>query len=269
MKHLNEVEQQLDADGAFIGLGMWSDGVPMSWDRSESVQCITWNLPGLTEKGQRCVRIPFTVIPKHFCNSQTLHYLLELFGWSLQQMFMGVFPSAGPDGNAFEEAYRKQLAGKPMAYKALLLEMKGDWEFYANVLYLPRWKNKEGICFLCRATKKHLSENLMTASWRQADMRVDHDGLLQRLREHKKCLAPIWQYPMFRQCCLKLDWLHIADQGVTAAFAGSLLCLFVDPPGVKDFGPTIEDRRSTLWQLLLHYYKDQKMHADKLKRACL
>ena len=42
----------------------------------------------------RCLRIPFTVMPKHFCNPQTLQYLLGLFGWSLQQMFMGAFPSA-------------------------------------------------------------------------------------------------------------------------------------------------------------------------------
>ena len=100
------------------------------------------------------MRIPFTVVPKHFCSQQTMDFVLELLGWSLQQMFVGTFPSSCHDGSAFEEAYRQKLSGTSLGYRGLLLEIKGDWEFFSNGLHLPRWDNKEGICFLCRATKR-------------------------------------------------------------------------------------------------------------------
>ena len=96
-------------------------------------------------------------------------------------------------------------------------------------------------------------------------MRVDHEALLDRLRRTKRWLSPIWQWPRFSQVCLKLDWLHIADLGVTARMAGSLLSLFVHPPGITGFGATIEDRRLTLWHMLQAFYKEKGMQSDRLK----
>ena len=90
----------------------------------------------------------------------------------------------------------------------------------------------------------------------QPEMRCNHQELVERLLASKPSLSPIWQYPFFHQRCLRLDWLHLADLGVTAALAGSILCLFVDPPGFPNFGPTIEDRRLTLWHMLLDFYKE-------------
>ena len=68
-----------------------------------------------------------------------------------------------------------------------------------------------------------------------------------------------------RSSCLKLDWLHIADQGVTAFLMGSILCLFVDPPGQPDFGSTIAARALTIWHLMDRWYRDNKVATDRLK----
>ena len=94
---------------------------------------------------------------------------------------------------------------------------------------------------------------------------MDHHGLVQRLLTTKRALSPIWQFPLFNKVCLKLDWLHLADHGVTAAFAGSLLTLLVDPPGLPNWGSTIEVRCLTLWNMLLEFYKRQGQKSDKLK----
>ena len=167
--------------------------------------------------------------------------------------------------NCLGGACRKELSGQDLGFRAVLVEVKGDWEFFADILHLPRWNNVEGICFLCKATRAHLSQNDLSASWRQDEMRMDHQGLVQRLLSTKTALSPIWQFPMFNKVCLKIDWLHMADHGVTAAFAGSILCLFVDPPGLPNWGSTIEARALTLWNMLLDFYQKQGMRSDKLK----
>ena len=50
---------------------------------------------------------------------------------------------------------------------------------------------------------------------------------------------PYLAISIFKQVCIKLDWLHLADHGVTAAFAGSI----------------------TLWHMLLGFYMAQ--HAER------
>ena len=100
-----------------------------------------------------------------------MDFVLELFGWSLKQMMLGKFPLVMHNGEPFADKYRQSLAGKPIGVQAILVELKGDWEFFADILHLPRWNNTEGLCFLCRATKAHLSECHLEASWRQLEMR--------------------------------------------------------------------------------------------------
>ena len=154
-KHVEDVESMLKT--RLVALGLWSDGVLVNWDRSESIQCVTWALPGLPSALHGRLRLPFTVLPKHFCAQETMDFVLELSGWSLKQMMLGKFPLVMHNGGPFADKYRQSLAGKPIGVQAILAELKGDWEFFADILHLPRWNNTEGLCFLCRATKAHLS----------------------------------------------------------------------------------------------------------------
>ena len=260
--HLEEVEGKLHTK--LVGMSIWADGVLMSWDRSESIQCFIWGLPGMVKKEHRFLRFPFTVLPKLYCSSGTFDFVLQLMGWSLTHLLKGEFPRVRHDGSEFEPGFSKNHAGQPLGIQAVVVEMKGDWEFFSDVLHLPRWNNTEGICCFCRATKAHLTQSDLQACWRQPEMRLNHSELVQRLSATRQ-LSPIWQFPFFKQVCLKLDWLHVADQGVTATWAGSMFCLMVDPPGRPGFGPTLEDRRLTLWNMLLLFYKQEGMKSDRLK----
>ena len=88
---------------------------------------------------------------------------------------------------------------------------------------------------------------------------------MERLRLRPAGLSPIWAYPFFKQACLKIDWLHAADQGVTPCWIGSLFTLIVDPPGLEGWGSTLEIRCVTLWHMILAFYKEQGQRCDKLK----
>ena len=108
-------------------------------------------------------------------------------------------------------------------------------------------------------------DNGLNARWRRDDARLDHAGLLQHLQYLGRSLSPIWSYPLVKAPCLKLDWLHLADLGVSASFMGGICCILVEPPGHPDFGGTIAGRTLTLWHLMDHWYKEHKVYTDRLK----
>eukprot|EP00971_Amphidinium_carterae_P297881 5918732-Amphidinium_carterae.1 len=44
---LEAFKQQCGSTDPCLGLSLWLDAVPYSWDGEESLQCITWGLPGI------------------------------------------------------------------------------------------------------------------------------------------------------------------------------------------------------------------------------
>ena len=57
--HLQRCERE--AGSRLVGVGIWGDGAPYNWDRSESVEVFTMNLPGLSGKFGR-LRIPIVAV---------------------------------------------------------------------------------------------------------------------------------------------------------------------------------------------------------------
>ena len=47
-----------------IGVGIWGDGAPCNWDRSDSIEVFSMLLPGLSEEW-RNLRIPLTGLSKN------------------------------------------------------------------------------------------------------------------------------------------------------------------------------------------------------------
>jgi hypothetical protein len=47
--HLQDAKRKLgmSSDQPLMGLGLWADGVPCNWDRTESVEVFTLNVPGI------------------------------------------------------------------------------------------------------------------------------------------------------------------------------------------------------------------------------
>ena len=62
----------------------------------------------------------------------------------------------------------------------------------------------------------------------------------------------------------RIDWLHVADQGVTANFFGCLLVLLVAEPGLTSLGTTQDARRLAVWRQIEAFYKASHISSDRL-----
>ncbi|CAE7785682.1 unnamed protein product [Symbiodinium sp. KB8] len=83
LAHLLKMEQEFDASAA-LGVGLWIDGTPYSYDRLLSLESVVLNFPGLGESSKG-LRLPITVIPKHFCiKFRTFDCILGVAEWKVQ-----------------------------------------------------------------------------------------------------------------------------------------------------------------------------------------
>ena len=80
-----------------MGVGLWLDGVPCNWDRSESVKCVTLNMPGLSgEFGN--LRMPIALVEhKYVLKHKTFDDIFAVVAWSLRQCAIGKQPSRRHD----------------------------------------------------------------------------------------------------------------------------------------------------------------------------
>lgn len=91
------------------------------------------------------------------------------------------------------------------------------------------------------------------ASWRTS--RIGHYDFIQRQLDNGAELCPLFNVPWFSTSCFRLDWLHIADQGITADFMASLFVMLVG----KMPGRSKEERTNALWQRIQQFYSDNQV----------
>ena len=245
-----------------IPISLWSDTVPYSWDRSESVEVYSWHLPGQSHKPYRNMRVPFAIVQHHHCCKSTHEEIMRVWVWSMASLAKGSYPSHGPGGVQLSGAQRIKSAGKDLLIKAATVELKADWKWYSEVLGLPRWNNNAGICWRCNIKLEDLQDVGLKAAWRQQRNRLSHADLLATLATNHTTLSPMWSCPGFTSAMVKLDWMHILDQGVTQYFVGSILFFLVR---LARYGQNKEIRCSQVWRLILDFYQENPGVKDKLK----
>ena len=113
-------------DVPLVPIGLWGDGVPCNWDRTESVEVVSMNLPG--QDGQwGPLRIPLVAISKKDVGPNTMDDLMGVIAWSLRYLAAGVWPSSRHDGSALDG---KRLNKKgSLGIRGALVEVRGDWLF--------------------------------------------------------------------------------------------------------------------------------------------
>ena len=158
---------------------------------------------------------------------------------------------------------RAALASQYLGVRGALIQLKMDWEAMGNQIHLPRWDNTSGICFQCHCKKEDILQVEYSASWRHE--RIAPDALLGHLVAQGRSISPVWGFPLFTAESFKLDWLHCADQGVTAMFMGALLVMCICNPGFQMYGATQEIRRACIWQMIQCYYRSEKILTDRMK----
>ena len=198
-----------------IPLGLWGDGVPCNFDKSQSVEMLLWSLPGM----QSPLRIPITCINKKFVQTHdTIDDCMKIVSWSLKALAVGVMPMVGPDGERLS-GKRGKMAGQVLP-QAVLAEVRADWAFYKSTFRFPQHNELNGICFRCTCTPKDIRDVSANASWRTN--RLSHWGLLERILKQGHELSPLFSAPFVKSDIFAIDWLHCADHGVTKDFLGAL-----------------------------------------------
>ena len=206
--HMKRVSENLGIDSA-IGIGLWGDGVPTKFDRSESLECLTMNLPGpATAKN---MRIPITCLNKKFVvKNHTWEAVCSVLAWSFQVLASGVMPACDHVGRPLT-GKRAKWAGKPVT-KSLLIQFRGDWAWYKYMFRFPQHNELAGCCWLCSCTPGKIRQVGANAGWR--GQTLSHLQLLQRMIGLQQKPCSLFGAPGFVNTCCLIDWLHSADQGV-------------------------------------------------------
>ena len=148
---LKSIKKVLACPG-LIPLAAWSDSTPVSWDRHESIEAYTWSLPGQSSKQYSRLRFPLIVLPHKQCSRQTHMEIMSIMKWSLKALAVGRWPVVGPFGEELVGRQRRSMSGRDLGFRAALIQFKGDWKYFNEVVGLPRWKSKSGVCWRCKVS---------------------------------------------------------------------------------------------------------------------
>ena len=261
-EHMARAMQEL-ACLQLVAVGLWGDGTPCNWDRSQSIETFSINLPGLPGAGKN-LRVPVTAINKNsMAKNITADDIMKVIAWSFKVLATGTMPSVDHEGNPLT-GKRKKLAGKTMP-KGVLAEVRADWAYLKSTFRLPQHNENDGICWQCTATPDDIRCCTSGATWKQN--RLSHYDMAKRMVDKGLSLPPLLGAPCFRISCFLVDWLHCADLGITSDFLGGLFTVLLD----KFPGASKEVRCRALWQRLQQFYKDASAESrlDNLKPSMI
>ena len=143
----------------------------------------------------------------------------------------------------------------------MLLEVRGDWMFFASVFQFPSWSS-HAICWRCPATNGgvYSYRNCRTdAKWRSE--RFGLHAFVHRLLAQGLQLSPLFTLPLFDITCFVVDWLHAVDLGIGQDIVGNV---FFDSL-LHMPGTTHVDKVSALFARIKEFYSISSPHS-KLDR---
>lgn len=148
-QHLEKCEGETRCK--LLGLGIWADGTPCNWDRTETVDTVCLNLPGQSGEWKN-LRIPITALShKHVCE-ETWHDVNAVIKWSLLVLATGEWPTCRHDGTPWLKSDAKRKRPKSGLQKACLVEVRADWDWMAKVYGFPPHNLAAGNCWKCKCT---------------------------------------------------------------------------------------------------------------------
>lgn len=146
--HLEKCERA--AGQQLLALGLWGDGVPVNWDRTESVETFSLNLPGQIG-AFKPLRLPITALSRKQVTENTWTDIMSVIAWSLRHAANGTYPVARHDLEPWQpaDAKRAKKASKELGLRAALVEVRGDWKMFGEIFHFPKWNQLAGICWRC------------------------------------------------------------------------------------------------------------------------
>ncbi|CAE7249813.1 unnamed protein product [Symbiodinium sp. CCMP2592] len=203
-------------EGSAVALGIWGDGVPITRDRTQSAEVLSLNILSHSQRG--ALRFPLALMQKHLMLKEfTWDAVLSIMAWSFAFLAAGISPSSRHDGTAWlpSDKARRARSGLQLP-RAFLIQVRGDWAFYKQTLYMPAWNRKDGCCWLCNIKPSELHMVAPNSPWMH-NRKSHWDAVCEMPRK-----SPLLGSPFFSLAMCQLDWLHIVDIGVALEFQGSL-----------------------------------------------
>jgi len=148
LEHLLQCEQEAGCE--LLGMGLWGDGAPTQWDRSESIDVLSISFPGLGGlfKG---LRVPLVVMPHSKVCSETWDDVFAIIKWSLTVLATGRWPTCRHDGSEWNATDKCRKTARPFP-RGALVEVRQDWKFANEVFGFPAHNTAEGCCWACKCT---------------------------------------------------------------------------------------------------------------------
>ena len=243
-RHMEAACLELACD--LIPIGLWGDGTPCNFDRTQSMETFSLNFPGLVGTDSK-IRIPMAALNKKFMDKNvTCDDIMSVLCWSFKCLATGVMPSVGHLGQPLT-GKRLRQAGKAMP-KAVLAEVRSDWAWLKSTFRFPQHNEKDGICWQCPATPADVRSCAHDADWKRN--RLSHYDMAKGMLEKGLLLSPLISCPCFRISCFLVDWLHCADLGVTSDFLAGLFLLVCKKLG----GASHTAQVNSLWHKMHEFY---------------
>jgi len=253
-EHLQSMKRQFNVDVA-CAMGLWIDGAPCNWDRSQSIEVFSLNFPGFSGPNSQ-VRVPVCALMKKYVASQrTCDEILAVLAWSFTQASFGQFPTRRHDGSPFwkHEKLRQKRSGQSLGCSGFLSELRGDWAMLKDIFAFPGWNEKSGCCFKCNTTPNTLRDFGSTAAWKRPENRISHWQLLHRILAKGRSISSLFSCPGFPSDLVAIDWLHCCDLGVCADFLGNIFNMMIK----KQPGSNKEERLNNFFKKIKKYYRDE------------
>ena len=219
-------------------VGLHCDGVPYTTSSragaSKSIYAASLNVVSSPESRIRSRRQPLFLLRKtRFCDCgcggfHTFQQVFEILAWSLTILKSGTLPTCRHDGSPWTAHDRKVRVVAGELPRAALLQVRGDWEFFAQAFRFRSTSSHE-FCWLCQATQLP-GPLCFTNTDPAADHRttlITHDSYIQScVAEHSEP-SHIFRSPGFCLHHIAIDSMHAGDLGSFQDLLGSILWLEV------------------------------------------
>jgi hypothetical protein len=204
-----------------VPFGLHGDDAGMH--QQQPVLCVTWNSCAV-RRPVLDSRLVFSVLKLSDvlkdAKDSTLQKFYGVLVWSLKALSSGTFPACDDEGRPFDEHYhpsRAKLAGQPLAagYVGAFAELRGDWKWLKESLYLEQSFAHNYVCHCCRAHRK-ITRLLFTDFSRTARHRktlVTAEGWWA-IYAAAALVSPFLFIPGFHIFRVLFDALHCYDLGI-------------------------------------------------------
>lgn len=173
----------------------------------------------------------------------------EFILWDLDVLWSGVHPDKDWLGNSWpKDSEEHKLARTPLAngYTAVPWILKGDLEYFANVLGLEHWSTGNAPCMACKVDRdqnpwtNHQAVGCLALQWTPGEWTQAHQHL-----------HPLWRWGGLGHWSLAFDTMHVVSLGVAQHIGGNVLYELV----YKTLSGTRMEKVAEVWECIKEYYK--------------